>query len=173
MQFVWGKILAGEIQKPGSFSFRTLEIVRNLSRQEAETFQAIVPLVLMHDSNCFIYRDAVMHRKFECTFSHILTADECGLVKADGFLFIPFDVSDTCSHLLKNGDYSIIIQTINNEPTSVELNVIPLTQAGCELFSVLKHTGIKEYCEEIANYIQSKYQASISVSIQEEEASND
>ena len=125
MQYVWGKILAGEVQKPGSFSLRTLEVVRNLSRQEAEAFQTIVPLILTHGSNCFIYRDAVMHRKYECSFSHILTADECGLVKADGFLFVPFDVSDTCPYVLNNGEYSIIIQTIFSEPTSVELNVIP------------------------------------------------
>lgn len=33
MQFIWGKILAGEIVNPGSFSLRTLEVLRNISRK--------------------------------------------------------------------------------------------------------------------------------------------
>lgn len=39
MQALWGKILAGETARPGKFSVRTLEVLRNLSRSEAETFR--------------------------------------------------------------------------------------------------------------------------------------
>lgn len=39
MQALWGKILAGEVARPGRYSLRTLEIVRNLSAREAELFQ--------------------------------------------------------------------------------------------------------------------------------------
>lgn len=39
MQEIWAKILAGEISKPGKVSFRTLEVVSNISKQEAEKFQ--------------------------------------------------------------------------------------------------------------------------------------
>ena len=44
MQFIWGRILAGEVVAPGSFSKRTLDIIRNLSQKEAATFQKIIPL---------------------------------------------------------------------------------------------------------------------------------
>jgi len=36
MQEIWAKVLAGEIKQPGSFSLRTLEVLRNLSSDEAE-----------------------------------------------------------------------------------------------------------------------------------------
>ncbi|MBD2464112.1 DUF2806 domain-containing protein [Oscillatoria sp. FACHB-1407] len=39
LQFIWGKILAGEIKRPRSFSLRTLETLRNVSKEEAEIFQ--------------------------------------------------------------------------------------------------------------------------------------
>ncbi len=39
MQEIWAKILAGEISQPGKVSFRTLEVVSNISKQEAEKFQ--------------------------------------------------------------------------------------------------------------------------------------
>jgi hypothetical protein len=41
MQFAWGKILAGEIRRPGTYSLRTLEIVRNLTTSEADGFRRI------------------------------------------------------------------------------------------------------------------------------------
>ena len=39
LQFLWGKVLAGEIVQPGSFGLRTLESLRNLSREDAELFR--------------------------------------------------------------------------------------------------------------------------------------
>lgn len=33
MQVLWGKILAGEIKKPKTFSIRTLELIRNLTKR--------------------------------------------------------------------------------------------------------------------------------------------
>jgi uncharacterized repeat protein (TIGR03899 family) len=41
MQAVWGQLLAREIAQPGSFSRRTLDVVRNLSRQEAHAFNSL------------------------------------------------------------------------------------------------------------------------------------
>jgi hypothetical protein len=38
MQGIWGRILAGEIKKPKSYSLRALDILRNLSTEEAEIF---------------------------------------------------------------------------------------------------------------------------------------
>lgn len=38
MQSLWGKILAGEISKPGSFSLRALQLVKTLKKDEAHLF---------------------------------------------------------------------------------------------------------------------------------------
>lgn len=38
MQSLWAKILAGEVSRPGSFSRRTMEIVRTLDKQHAAMF---------------------------------------------------------------------------------------------------------------------------------------
>ena len=39
MQFIWGKVLASEVENPGSFSLRTLETIRNLSRKKLRRFK--------------------------------------------------------------------------------------------------------------------------------------
>lgn len=41
MQQVWGKVLAGEIAMPRSFSRRTLSILKNLSQEEAQSFNVL------------------------------------------------------------------------------------------------------------------------------------
>ena len=41
MQSLWGRILAGEVTQPKSFSFRTLRVVRDLRKEDAESFAAV------------------------------------------------------------------------------------------------------------------------------------
>nr|VFK59596.1 MAG: TIGR03899 family protein [Candidatus Kentron sp. TUN]VFK68062.1 MAG: TIGR03899 family protein [Candidatus Kentron sp. TUN] len=38
MQALWGRVLAGEVKQPKSYSLRTLDVLRNMSQEEAETF---------------------------------------------------------------------------------------------------------------------------------------
>ncbi|MBK3519820.1 DUF2806 domain-containing protein [Carboxylicivirga marina] len=46
MQELWGKILAGEIKQPKSYSLRTLDIIRNLSEDEAKVFMKFASFAL-------------------------------------------------------------------------------------------------------------------------------
>lgn len=41
MQFLWGKILAGEANEPGTYSKRTLNFLQSLSKDEAAKFQLL------------------------------------------------------------------------------------------------------------------------------------
>ncbi len=41
MQQLWGKILAGEVERPGSTSFRTMSILKNLDRATARLFRGL------------------------------------------------------------------------------------------------------------------------------------
>ena len=50
MQLLWGKILAGEVGMPGSFSLRTLSVLRELSAHEAEIFRTACSLAMSDGS---------------------------------------------------------------------------------------------------------------------------
>lgn len=41
MQVLWAKLLAGEVQQPGSFSLRTIQVLSQLSKEEAITFESL------------------------------------------------------------------------------------------------------------------------------------
>lgn len=38
VQALWARVMAGEVKRPGSFSLRTLDVLRSLSREEADIF---------------------------------------------------------------------------------------------------------------------------------------
>lgn len=51
MQKLWAKILAGEISAPGSFSFKTLMLLRQMSYKDAQSLQAAASLSCRHKSS--------------------------------------------------------------------------------------------------------------------------
>lgn len=55
---LWGKALAGEIRKPGSFSLRFLNILATLDKRDAESFQKLAPFVLVDFVPDKIWRNA-------------------------------------------------------------------------------------------------------------------
>ncbi|WP_161631549.1 DUF2806 domain-containing protein [Rhodoferax saidenbachensis] len=50
MQLLWGKILAGEVSSPGTYSLRTLSVLRELSAHEAETFRTACSIAMSDGS---------------------------------------------------------------------------------------------------------------------------
>ena len=49
LQALWGSVLAGEVKSPGTFSLRTLEFLRNLSKEEARWIEKLAPFVVDGD----------------------------------------------------------------------------------------------------------------------------
>ena len=58
LQAIWAKILAGEVRKPGSYSYRTLETLKNISSIEAKLFASICNVCLKTRDYVFIPSDA-------------------------------------------------------------------------------------------------------------------
>jgi hypothetical protein len=46
LQALWGKVLAGEVKNPGTFSLRTLEFLRNVSHEDARLIEEIAPFAI-------------------------------------------------------------------------------------------------------------------------------
>lgn len=54
MQDLWGRILAGEIRRPGTYSLRTLDFVRNMTRPEAELLERVGKLAITWNATAFV-----------------------------------------------------------------------------------------------------------------------
>ena len=59
MRQLWARVLAGEIEHPGSFSLRTVEVLRNMSQAETLAFKNASSLVLEEtDGSQFLFCDS-------------------------------------------------------------------------------------------------------------------
>lgn len=145
MQLIWGKILAGEIKEPGSFSMRTLNVVRNLSKKEAECFLKILPCVMSSDGDFFISSDEKIINVANITFYDILTLDDCGLLYADGTMRMSFTVAKNDPAIMYSDDYAINMTRRKDEPYNGSVGVYKLKTAAQELYPLLRKQTNEEY----------------------------
>lgn len=152
MQLLWGKILAGESRKPGFCSFKTMEVIRSLSRKNAEKFLQISSCTLLTAKNRAIL---IRHADGNYWPSDMDTEDvfelcELGLVGETDLNYEVFlsqgpavyDINDRYGIAFKMSD--------EKRHTTLRLRVRTLTRAGTELIRLINPEPDIEYFESIA-----------------------
>jgi hypothetical protein len=76
LQRLWGRVLAGEVKSPGSFSLRTVEFLRNISQPEAESIERLSTLLV----GDFIYREDSALSLAGVDFKFLLSMQDLGLI---------------------------------------------------------------------------------------------
>jgi uncharacterized repeat protein (TIGR03899 family) len=91
IQELWGRILSGEIQEPKSYSLRTLDILRNLSKEEAQIFMKFASLAIHSSDSSFILNfqnEELLKDKYQLNFSDRLLLEELGFLGANDLVYI-------------------------------------------------------------------------------------
>ncbi len=148
LQYLWGRILAGEIKHPGSFSLRTLDVLRNLSKREAENFVKLGNYILRSGEKAFyIDPKAYIFKKDGApTFLDILALKDAGLIFESDLEFSFNAVSaGEMSHFL----YGPLILMFEREKDTPKLASVVglLTRVGIELLQLLTVQPDMEYVE--------------------------
>ena len=165
VQELWARILSGEIKRPGSFSMRTLETIRNISTDEAQTFQRIIPLILHKENAYFVLSDRNILNKYGLSFTDIQTLDECGLVNLSGTVSMNMSVSKDEPQFILSDTLIIIIRTKKKESEEISFGIHTLTRAGLELFNILAHEPNLDYTIQVANHIFSSNPLKTTISV--------
>lgn len=144
MQILWAKILAGEIEKPSSYSLRTLDVLRNISKEEAERFVKICNAAIKIESGKYVIpADQDYLSKNGINYSDILMLEEIGLINSGSGIYINDDLeSDTESKLYMYG--SLIVKAIASENRKFSLRVYPFTNVGNELATLIDRESNEE-----------------------------
>jgi uncharacterized repeat protein (TIGR03899 family) len=160
MQLLWGKILAGEVKQPNSFSLRTLESIRTLSKLEAEVFQKLANFAITNGNSTFIIYESSgqdLTDKFSITYGHILLMQEAGLISVSTTAVLAFK-PDIVQNFLY-GDKFITIE--RTESTSnATLPVLLFSRTGTELISILTPETNSDYIKEFAYALKRRNIAS-------------
>ena len=145
LQKLWGKVLAGEIMQPSSFSLRTLEVLKNISKYEAELFNKVSPYIVNMEGGLFTPSTTELLKKHGITYGEIMRLDECGLINSAGLVSLNPKVSDSHHIAIYNSSKIALIRGLESKTTTVSVGEFGLTGAGKELFRLLDVTPNDEF----------------------------
>lgn len=148
MQDIWGRILAGEVKKPKSYSLRTLEFLKNLSKDEALAFVKVANLSLLGAGKYCVFNPdngKFLEENFDIKFSDLLQLKELGLINSDSNLQLKLKPPT-------KEDY--ITMTYNNKAIVIERKL----GASAQTFKALIFTSIAtELLQLVQPVIELKY----------------
>jgi uncharacterized repeat protein (TIGR03899 family) len=159
MQYIWAKLLAGEIEKPGDFSRRTLQRIKLMSQYEALVFDFISrciwlfkdeyngdELVLILDDHH--YADHYFDETFEFDGSDINNLENLGLIKLSYI------------ELTKGEHYSLSFfgkeHIIGAKRSHYEFTFAALTPSGEEILSLIEAKPNEEYYKKTLAFFKKR-----------------
>lgn len=156
MKVLWAKILAKEIEKPSSYSLRTLELLRNISYDEAELFTKLAGLVIKQ-SGCFVFAEDGVLERYGLKYIDQARLREAGLLQSGEMVVRAYAPSKSAT-IQSNMVYgNLFIQvTIPYQSQKVDMPILLLTQAGCEIFELIDPSENLGYLKDIAAFFRKK-----------------
>ena len=144
MQDIWGRILAGEIKKPKSYSLRTLEVMRNMSKDEA--------MSLMKASTFQVALDLVSTEPFALGLMEQISLEDIGVVCGDELVrTFTIPTSGTISFELNR---KARINVYAPAGIKIKFKGLKLTKAGQEIFTLIQEHDYDIFYTNLSNVIK-------------------
>lgn len=146
---IWARILAGEVEKPGSFSYRTLDALRNITKADAELLVK--------------YADRVINGGLLA--KEIPTADLALLAEA-GFinetrLVRGLDFENNDKQVVYSNKEYLILASSNGKYKGIQCELYALTQVGNELYPLISIGNNLETAMMICNQCNLNYRVQV------------
>jgi hypothetical protein len=156
MQILWGKILAGEIKRPGSYSLRSLELLRNMNQREAELFVRVGKIAITTSDKVFVPNPdngKYLAEKFELSFTDFLTLREIGLLDTNDLQFRLTASAENSQTVFTSGRTCIVVNRAKDTPQQ-NLTCILFTEIGKQLFQLIEQSSFAdpEYVKKFAGF---------------------
>ncbi|MEM9880261.1 MAG: DUF2806 domain-containing protein [Pseudomonadota bacterium] len=160
---LWSKILAGEANRPGSFSKRTLNIIYGLTKEDAELFRELCRYVIMIGIPCpFIFH--LDEERYSLNFENLGHLQDLGLVNFNSVAgFVRQGFPD--DFLFNYG--SVSMRAVKKPDSTANKNDILMghvmfTKSGLELFGLADALMVPEFEQYVVKKIsEGPYNASI------------
>lgn len=156
LQLLWGRVLAGEVKNPGTFSMRFLNFLNNLDKQEAQLIATSMPYVISD----FIFSETKEHlERSGLTFSKLLMLQELGIltgVEGQG-LIKKFSAppGQRVRMLIRSHGFGIGFEAQQSQ-SSLEFAAYVVTGLGQQLARLGNFQADFPYLESVALLIKSK-----------------
>lgn len=149
MRTVWGRLLAGEIAQPGSYHPKTLAVLKDLTKYDAELFvsvcrfavrfEMLVPLIFNHMDD--VYRNA------DVNFGALLHLDDLGLINFQSLVGFTILKSSVFTY----GTQEFVVMTPS--PDSIPVGQVAFSSCGSQLAQLVDAAIVPEF----VNYFTSEW----------------
>ena len=177
MQALWARVLAGEVERPGSTSIHALDVLRNLDQRAAQLFETLCSLSVtiriepneLIDSRVLSLGGNASDNALEpygLNFGHLNTLNEHGLIISDYNSWrdcrisvvpgIPENKGLVLPFTFQGQSWVLVPKAIQRNPAELRLSGVALTRAGRELSRVVSPMTRSDYAQALAKFFLSK-----------------
>lgn len=159
MQMLWGRILAGEVKKPRSYSLRTLDLLKNITREEAEVFVKVAKFAITRsdeDKPFLIYPNNGRYLEKKCgiRFVEILLLREIGLLSPSGVGLEFQDIEENVQILFVCGETCISVERLKGTPPQT-ISTIVFSEIGKQLLNLVEKAPAElQYVQRFASLLR-------------------
>ena len=153
LQRLWGSVLAGEVKSPGSYSLRTLDFLKSISKSEAEAVSKLASFVVEGQ----IVRSAQFHLEANgISFNVLLKMQELGVVSGVEAIGLQNHYKSARNEryvfALRSNGKALIVE--HEDPTKVlQLEVYLLTGIGAQVLGLGSFTADIDYLRVVGKGI--------------------
>ena len=159
MQAIWGRILAGEIKNPKSYSLRTLEILKNLTKKEAETFMKFADFAITSSNTSFILsfeKEKLLKETYKLNLNERLLLEELGFLNSTELSFVVKPSKESKENIYFTiGNTIVSLEKPPNQPEQ-NFSILVFTKIGQELLKLVQSNPNLDYIKLLASKIRKE-----------------
>lgn len=144
MRELWARTLSGEVKKPGTYSLRTLDVLRNITKKEAELIVKASPYLLFDFGLLCI-------ESFALNLSDKISLNDMGIVCGED-LVRKCPVGENPGIILLNRDS--LLRIYAPKSIIIEVKSIKLTTAGREIMNMIQVQNNQKFISLLAAKIK-------------------
>lgn len=142
MKDIWARILTQEIKEPNTISYKTIDALKSMRKQDAELFAKICRYSIRSSSTATFIPNYDKYMKDEnILYGEIVSLSEYGLISDNSLRTITMNYNDNDILSLYTNDKVMIIKRLNNNVSKQIIKVYNFTKIGTELSRVVDDFG--------------------------------
>ena len=157
MQNIWAKLLAGEVSEPSSSSYRTIDVLKNMSSNDAHMFEKICDHSFYRNNSFFLPTEDDYLEQANISFPEIMNLSELGIIKDDSFISYNVTVDTDFFVLVGNSRLKIVVKSNNNAKQTLKIDDYPFTKVGVELAQLINKEPNDEDVMCLAGLLRKNY----------------
>ncbi|MBW4789120.1 DUF2806 domain-containing protein [Alcaligenes faecalis subsp. faecalis] len=146
MQLLWGRVLAGEFKQPGTFNYRALNVLSDLTRENADSFLLLCSLSITGTDLIFIHGFNDINKKYGMNHLRMLELRELGLLS-----YVESSVTISKGDVFHLYKHKKAIRFIPEEDISI--NICLLTDVGRSIYKIVDSSFNIDYFRDFLKMI--------------------